>query len=93
MLCSPTEEAIELGARAQRFYWIVMAQGLIFLSVGLGRVSPAEGCTEAPNQMTVRAVDSKALYCMLGMAAVVIMMALTPVRRTKGCVRELLAGW
>jgi len=66
-----------------------MARALLVLSVGLRRVSPAEGCTEAPNQS---AVDSKALYCMLGMATVVIMMALTPVRRTKGCVRELLAG-
>jgi hypothetical protein len=92
MLCRPAEEAIKLGARAQRFYLIVMALPLLVLSVGLGRVSPAEGCTEAPNQMMVRAVDSKALYCMLGMATVVIMMALTPVRRTKGCVWELLAG-
>ncbi len=89
MLCGPAEETIELGARAERFYWIVMAQALLVLSVGLGRVSPAEGFTEAPNQSTV---DSKALYCMLGMATVVIMMALTPMTRTKGCVRELLAG-
>jgi hypothetical protein len=92
VLCGPAEETIELGARAERFYWIVMARALLVLSVGLVKVSPAAGCTEAPNQMTVRAVDSKALYCMLGMATVVIMMALTPVRRTKGCVRELLAG-
>ena len=89
MLCHPAEEAIKPGVRAQRFYLIVMALPLLVLSVGLGRVSPAEGCTEAPNQS---AVDSKALYCMLGMATVVIMMALTPMRRTKGCVRELLAG-
>jgi hypothetical protein len=92
MLCHPAEEAIKPGVRAQRFYLIVMALPLVVLSVGLGRVSPAEGCTEAPNQITVRAVDSKALYCMLGKETVVIMMALTPMRRTKGCVRELLAG-
>jgi hypothetical protein len=92
VLCGPAEETIELGARAERFYWIVMAQALLVLSVGLGRVSPAERCTETPNQMTVRAVDLKALYCMLGMATLVVMMALTPVRRTKGWVRELLAG-
>jgi hypothetical protein len=56
MLCHPAEEAIELGARAERFYWIVMEQALLVLSVGLVKVSPAEGCTEAPNKMTVRAV-------------------------------------
>ena len=92
MLCGPAEEAIELGARAERFYCIVMALPLLVFSVGLEKVSPAEGCTEAPNQMTGRAVDSKALYCMLGMATLVIMMALIPVRRTKGCVQELVAG-
>jgi hypothetical protein len=92
VLCGPAEEAIELGARAERFYWIVMAQALLVLSDGLGRVLPAEGFTEAPYQMMVRAVDSKALCCMLGMATVVIRMALTPMRRTKGWVWELLAG-
>ncbi len=69
-----------------------MAQALLVLSLGLGKVSPAEGCTEVPNQMMVRAVNLKALYCMLRMATLVIMMALIPVRRTKGCVHELLAG-